>query len=275
MSNPRIYWHKGKPVPSVSTICKMFNSGIPFEWPATRAMAYVKNCMVDYDFNLADACDEAVGDAKRYMNETADLGTAVHEAISEYFKTGIRSNESSPNAEIMDDFIYKKLINNAWKWLDKFHVEPILVEAAMSCEAYAGTLDLFCELDSGAFETKRWCKAHNKEFPQPQRRVKALVDWKVTASFYDDMPVKLSAYYDLLVLYGYHPEVMIIGRFSKGTGSLNIKDYTGELADSRITFDLACQLFHHNFKDYLNEQEQEATRQRIAKVESKKVEVKK
>jgi hypothetical protein len=49
-----------------------------------------------------------------------------------------------------------------------------------------------------------------------------------------------------------------------------VKDYTPELEDSRITFDLACKLFHHNFKDYLNEQEQEATRQRIAKQGVKK-----
>lgn len=274
-TNVRVYWHEGKPVPSVSTIMKMFASGIPFNWPATRAMTHVKNCMVDYAFNLADACDEAVGDAERYMDECADLGTAIHDAISESFKTGNRVNGVTTNEEIMDDFIYQKLINNAWKWIDKFHVEPILVESAMSNDRYAGTLDLFCEIDSEAYETKRWCKKYNKTFPQPHRRVKALVDWKVTASFYDDMPVKLSGYYDLLEEYGYKPDVMFIGRFSKGTGSLNVKDYTPELEDSRITFDLACKLFHHNFKDYLNELEQEATRQRIAKAEHKKEEVKK
>jgi hypothetical protein len=243
----------------------MFNNGIPFNWPADRAMTYIKNCMVDYDFNLADACNEAVSDAERYMNECANLGTAVHDAISESFKTGVRSDEASPEAEIVDDFIYRKLINNAWKWIDKFHVDPILVEAALSNERWAGTLDLYCEVDSEAFETKRWCKKYGKEFPQPHRRVKALIDWKCTNSFGDDMPIKLSGYWDLLVEYGYRPDVMFIGRFSKGTGSLNVKDYTPELADSRITFDLACQLFHHNFKDYLNELEQEATRQCIAK----------
>ena len=269
MSKPRIYWHKQKPVPSVSTICKMFNSGIPFNWPATRAMTYVKNCMVDYAFNLADACDEAVGDAERYMDECAALGTAIHDAISESFKTGVRTNGNTTNEEIMDDFIYQKLINNAWKWIDKFHVEPILVEAAMSNDRYAGTLDLYCEIDSESFETKRWCTKHGVSFPQNQRRVKTLLDWKVTNSYYDDMPVKLAAYFDLLLEYGYDPEAMIIGRFSKSTGSLNVKDYSGEYLDSKITFNLACKLFHHNFYEYLKELEVEAERQSQAKIERK------
>jgi hypothetical protein len=249
----------------------MFASSIPFNWPATRAMDYVKNSMVNLDFNLADACDEAVDAAERYMKETADLGTAIHDAISESFKTGVRNDEYfSPNVELMDDFIYKKLINNAWKFIDKFHVDPILVEAAMSNDKYAGTLDLFCDIDSEAFEVKKWCKAHGFDFPQPHRRVKALFDWKVTASYYDDMPVKLSAYSKLLCEYGYKPDVMIIGRFSKKTGSLNIKDYTDDYSDSIRTFDLAVQLFHLNFKKYLKEQEQEAVRQRTAKIEAKK-----
>jgi hypothetical protein len=269
MSKPRIYWHKGKPVPSVSTIMKMFNSGIPFNWPAKRAMDFIKNCLVNPDFSVADACDEAVDDAERYMKECADLGTAIHKAIADSFMTGVRLASSTTNEDIMDDFIYQKLITNAWKWIDKFHVDPILVEKAMSNPVYAGTLDLFCEIDSEAFETKKWCKARGLAFPQPHRRVLILLDWKVTASYYDDMPVKLSGYYDLLKEYGYDPSYMIIGRFSKTTGSLNIKDYTDELADSRITFDLACKLFHHNYKEYLNEQEQEAIRQRTARIERK------
>ncbi len=96
-----------------------------------------------------------------------------------------------------------------------------------------------------------------------------MLDWKVTKSYYDDMPVKLSAYWMLLDEYGYKPEVALIVRFSKETGSLNIKDYTGELADSLITFELLVSLFHHNFKNFLEKTEQEATRQRIAKIERK------
>lgn len=270
MSSPRIYWHKGKPVPSVSTVMKMFHSGIPFNWPAKRAMDFIKNSLVNPDFSVADACNEAVDDAERYMKECADLGTAIHEAIANSFLTGVRLKTPTVNEELMDDFIYQKLLTNVWKWIDMYNVTPILVEKAMSNEIFAGTLDLFCELDSEAFETKKWCKARGLAFPQPHRRVLVLLDWKVTASYYDDMPVKLSAYKQLLEEYNYKPEKMIIGRFSRTTGSLNIKDYTDEEDDSYITFHLACKLFHHNYKDYLNELEQEAIRQRTARIERKK-----
>jgi len=250
---------------------KMFKSGLPFNWPATRAMTYVKLMGAQPEFDLDSICEDAENDADRYMHETADLGTAIHEALANSFMTGKRCfdvPEQCPG--IMNDFIYRKLLTNGWKWRDKYNVTHILVEKAMSNDKYAGTLDLFCEMDSEGFETKRMCKKYKLEFPQPHRRVKVLLDWKATNGFYDDMPVKLSAYYDLLKEYGYDPEAMIIARFSKETGSINIKDYTPELEDSRITFDLATKLFHHNFKKYLNELEQEATRQRKAKLERKK-----
>lgn len=271
MGTPRVYWHNNKPVPSVSTITQIFKSGIPFNWTADRAMNYVIDSMLDIDFNLEDLLIEAKDDAEKYMNDCSDLGTAIHGAISNSFITGERDNELPDDITLMDTLLYKKLLNNAWKWIDKFNVDPVLVEKAMSNDRFAGTLDLFCELDSEAFEVKRWCTARGVEFPQPHRRVKTLLDWKATASYYDDMPVKLSGYYRLLKEYGYEPEAALIGRFSRKTGSLNIKDYTDELPDAYITFDLACQLFHHNFKKFLEETEQEADRQRMAKAERKHV----
>jgi hypothetical protein len=274
MSNPRIYWHDKKPVPSVSTVVKIFNNGIPFNWPAKRAMDFIKSDMVDPEFSLEDALVEAVHDAEKYVEECSVLGTLVHATIADFFLTGNKDpgwfiDEAGNVDLIIDRYILNKMLNNVWKWMDKYHVVPILVEKALSCRMYAGTLDLFCEIDSEAFETKRWCKARGVEFPQPHRRVRALIDWKITASYYDDMPVKLSAYKHLLDEKKYDPEAMIIVRFSRDTGSLNVKDYTGEYTDSFITFDLACQLFHHNFKKYLDETEQEATRQRTAKIERK------
>ncbi len=271
MSNPRIYWHDTKPVPSVSTIMKMFKSGIPFEWPAKRAMEFVKLSGVSPEFNLDDICDEAVHDAARYMDECMALGTAVHETIEQYFKTGDKTPlPMECDEEVSNDFIYRKMLINVFKWLDKYHVVPILVEKAMTSVRYAGTIDLFCEIDSEAFETRRWCKKQGVDFPQPHRRVKMLGDWKVAASYYDDMPVKLAAYRRLLGDYGYDCEGMMIMRFSKDTGSLNVKDFTGEYDDSLTTFNLATELFHHNFKDFLESTEQEADRQRIAKIERKK-----
>lgn len=270
MSNPRLYWHDNKPVPSVSTVVKIFNSGIPFSWPADRCVAYIKSGMIDPDFSLEDALDDAAKDATNYMDECSIIGTAIHEAISLFFISGQRDYLLPEEERVVDLYILQKMLNNVWKWIDQYHVEPILVEKALSNDSYAGTLDLFCELDSEAFETKRWCKAHGVTYPvQKHRRVKALLDWKVTKSYYDDMPVKLSAYKHLLEENNYQPEAMLIVRFSKETGSLNVKDYTDEYVDSFITFDLACRLFHHNFKKYLNETEQEAKRQRTAKRERK------
>ena len=275
MSNPRLYWHKGKPVPSVSTITKIFNNGIPFNWPATRCVAYIKSDMVDLDFSLEDSLEEAVGDAERYVQSCSVYGTLVHATIADFFVTGKKDPaqfiyENSQDDLFIDRFILTKMLNNVWKWIDKYHITPILVEKALSNDKYAGTLDLFCEMDSEGFETKRWCTAHGVEFPQPHRRVRALIDWKITASYYDDMPVKLSAYQNLLWKEGYKPEAMLIVRFSKETGSLNVKDYSDEYEDSFYTFELACRLFHHNFKKYLKETEQEADRQRKAKIERKR-----
>ncbi len=268
LANPRLYWHKGKPVPSVSTVTKMFNNGIPFNWPATRCVNYIKSDMINPEFSLEDSLEFAIEDAERYIQECSDLGTLIHDSVAQYFISGVRE-VVIPHDMLIDRYLITKMLNNLWKWIDKYHVVPILVEKAMSNDKYAGTLDLLCEIDSEAIETKRWCTAHKVDFPQPHRRVRALLDWKVTKSYYDDMPIKLSAYKHLLHAKGYPCDAMIIVRFSKDTGSLNVKDYTAEYEDSFITFDLACQLFHHNFRGYLEEQEKEATRQREAKKERK------
>ena len=272
MSKPRLYWHDKKPVPSVSTVMKMFKSGTPFNWPAKRAMNFMKLSAVDPEYNFDDAADEAVHDAERYMDECMALGTAVHGTIEQYFLTGDKTPLplELKDDEVIDDFIYQKMLTNVFKWIDKYHVEPILVEKAFSNCMYAGTIDLLCDIDSEAFETKRWCKKKGLTFPLPHRRVSTLLDWKVAASYYDDMPVKLAAYKRLLKEYGYNTGAMVIARFSKDTGSLNVKDYTDEYDDSIVTFDLATQLFHHNFKHFLKETEQEAARQRMAKIERKK-----
>jgi hypothetical protein len=272
MSNPRIYFHDEIAVPSVSTVTKQIKSGVPFNWPAFRAMQYVKDSMMEPDFNLEDILDEAMDDAERYMNATSCLGTAIHETLSQYLITGDKESYYTEDMEkLMDFYLYEKLLDNAFKWIEKYHVESILVEKSMTNSMYAGTLDLYCEIDSEAFENKRWCTKHNKEFPQPHRRVKCLLDWKVTKSYYDDMPVKLSAYWGLLEAYDYKPETALIVRFSRETGSLNVKDYTDEIRDGKITFDLLTVLFHHNFKEYLKKIEQEAERQRIAKEERKTI----
>jgi hypothetical protein len=274
MSNPRLYWHDQKPVPSVSTVVKIFNNGIPFNWPAKRAMDFIKSDMVDPEFSLEDALAEAVDDAERYVQSCSVYGTLVHATIADFFVTGNKDPsqfiyEESNDDLFIDRFILTKMLNNVWKWMDKYHVVPVLVEKALSNSMYAGTLDLLCDIDSEAVETKRWCKARGVDFPQPHRRMTVLIDWKITASYYDDMPVKLSAYKHLLHEKGYPCDAMIIVRFSRDTGSLNVKDFSDQYVDSFATFDLACQLFHLNFKKYLKETEQEAVRQRTAKIERK------
>jgi len=270
MSNPRVYWHKKKAVPSVSTVTKIFQNGIPFNWPASKAMEFVKDHGLDPDgIDIEDICDEAVGESERYMNEAAILGTAVHASLDRFFKTRSKTPEPLPAGAFFDDYVYRTMIIRAITWLDKYHVTPALVEAAMSNDRYGGTIDLLCTLDSEAFQTKRWCKTHHLPYPQPHKRVTALLDWKVAASYYEDMPVKLAAYRKMLLDYGYPVEVMLIGRFSKLTGSLNIKDYTDVYSESLKTFDLACELFHHNFKDMLEKLEQEKERQRKARIEKK------
>jgi len=274
MGEPRIYWHEDKPVPSVSTITKIFRNGIPFDWPAKRAMDFVKMYGLDPDgIDIEDICDDAVGDAARYMDEAAALGTAVHESMEAYFKEKIIT-PAPLDAPYLDGHIYRTMLSRARKWCEKHNVEPILVEAAMTSPKYGGTIDLFCELDSTAFETKRWCTQRGLDFPRPKRRVKALVDWKVAAGYYEDMPVKLAAYFSLLRNYGYEPEAMLIGRFSKNTGSLNIKDYTDEYSHALHTFVLANEIFTHNFADMLEKLEQERRRQSKASIDKKNVQKK-
>lgn len=271
ISNPRVYWHNKKPVPSVSTITRIAKNGIPFDWPARKTAELIKWCGLNPDFDLDDICEEAVGAAARYMDECMALGTAVHDTIKRFFETGdkLPIPIENPETALIYEDIYTKILDNVWKWIEKFHVEPILVEKAMSCDVYAGTIDLLCTIDSDAFMTKKWCTARGLDYPQPNKRVCVLLDWKVSAGYSDDMPVKLAAYMALLYDYGYEPEYMFIGRFSKETGSLNLKDYTDEFDDCLETFKLLAGLFHHNFKNYLNDLEQEAERQRKAKIERK------
>lgn len=112
---------------------------------------------------------------KKYLdvlNEKANIGTYVHNAIERY----LRGEEYKPVMFPVIDKEVKEHLTSFISFLDNHTIKNPIMEKTFVCSRYGGTLDLICELDGKM----------------------VLCDFKTSKSFYVSHFIQLAAYLALI-----------------------------------------------------------------------------
>lgn len=142
-------------------------------------------------------------DHRKYTEEAAYIGTRVHHAI-EYYLKGIANTEDTSFNDITDISI-RNACNSAflsfkrwWAIIMQHKYKILLQEESLVCPYYAGTLDLYIEIDGRKY----------------------LVDFKTSNHFNYKYHLQTAAYRRLLYYkYGFITDGIIILRLSKNNVS--------------------------------------------------------
>lgn len=139
-------------------------------WAAKEAAEYVRRTLVPGVGLDEIAIQELVEGAKKahrnVATKAASIGTLAHQACETFAKTGKIKRPVNEQAErAFDEFL---------KWFQEHNVKVHSSESKVYSRKhkYAGTSDLFCEVDG------EWC----------------VVDIKTSAAIYDDYIMQLAAY---------------------------------------------------------------------------------
>lgn len=128
------YTLDGKPLTGVTTIIGIIDkSGPLMTWAVNETIAHLKKVPDDYE--------GAKGAWRKKRDKAGDVGTAVHNAIEEFAKTGEDQNLEDPKAQKM----YNKFI----QWTKDENIKILLSEQRLYSKEYwyAGTCDLVFEKD--------------------------------------------------------------------------------------------------------------------------------
>jgi len=210
---PRWYKHKGKFLPSVTTILSLLD--IPFlkQWAADCAVENLEEFILD--FGLPEKGESKSGYLKRLQNEfvlqgevakyeykdrskqATDLGTLIHNDCEAYLKALIAGTASTEPIEIDEDsladeeFRRIKIKANFRAWCVKHEVQVLATEKLVTNDtSYKGRMDIACVLN--AFWLKGDDNKETKEFRKI--RVKALVDIKTSKQYSADYGMQTAAY---------------------------------------------------------------------------------
>lgn len=120
-SKHQSYLYKGKEVPSVTTILKVFNKPSLLYWANWLGYKGLKY--------------------KEVLNEKADIGTKVHMAIECHIKNIYYVPIPCPNPEVIARY------HRFLEFTDDNKFKPIFSEKKLSTEGYGGTIDCYCNLN--------------------------------------------------------------------------------------------------------------------------------
>jgi len=155
MSHYYVHPKHGKKVPSPTTVLAQLDKSGPLTyWAANCACDYILQEITEkYGNNgkqitledLFPIVESARKHFKSVSNQALDIGSAVHEAIKHYFKTG--QEPQAPSDEVLAGFLA------FLEWKDQHKLKVLKSEHTVydSQGLYAGTLDLLCVLDSKTY----------------------------------------------------------------------------------------------------------------------------
>jgi hypothetical protein len=139
----------GTKVPSVTSILSVISKPALVSWAANQATDYVISQIkpgVAYDEVQLNTIFQAARKAHTQREqETADIGSMIHEWIRKFIKG---ENPDLPVNELM-----RQSINNFLKWKEEHNVKFILSEQPVYSKeyGYCGTLDFVASIDKSLF----------------------------------------------------------------------------------------------------------------------------
>ncbi len=157
-------------VPSVTTVLSVINKPALINWAANQAVAYVETYIrpgLSYDeVQLKQIFNDAKRAHMKRKQDTADIGSMVHEWISKFIK--------GENPELPINEQLKSSVSNFLEWKEKHNVKFLLTEQPVYSRKYnyCGTLDFVATIDDNLF----------------------LGDIKTSNAIYDEYWIQLSAY---------------------------------------------------------------------------------
>ena len=150
-----------------------------------------------FHYNVTDEqLNQARFNFRKVSQEALDVGSQVHEAIMQYFKTG--KEPVNPPEQVANAFLA------FLEFKDEHKLETMLVEERLFADDWCGQLDWYGLLDDKTY----------------------VLDWKSSKGHYRDMRIQAAAYRKLLIEGGYPCEGHGVVRLDKETGIPDFKDHT-------------------------------------------------
>lgn len=224
MGNARYYKKNGHQYPRVTSITGQLDKPALTYWAANCACDYILQEMSAETTmeGLSSIIESARKNFRSVSYQALDIGSAVHEAVERYLKTGVEPQ--APSEEVLSGFLA------FLEWQDKHELLPIATEQTLYSDTYAGTCDLVCVLDGKKY----------------------LIDFKTTKKpkqkgGYDEWKWQLAAYRNCI------PGLQGAGilRLDKDTGKPDFYDYSDTYEEDLRTFLLLTDLWymrHPRFK---------------------------
>lgn len=170
------YYLDGESIPGVTTILGVLDKPALPKWAAKSVAEWVADNADGLEglrqMGRGPMVDALKGLPWQKRDDAATRGTTLH-GIAERLLRG-------EDVELDDDDALLPVAENALRFIEEWHIEPILIEAAVASREhrYAGTLDLIAKYrrpDTGATGT-------------------AIFDWKSGKAIYPEFAWQLAAY---------------------------------------------------------------------------------
>ncbi len=169
------------------------------------------------------------------LDERADVGSLVHRRILAFFR-GDNINLYAYDLEQVEEA--ERCFSKFASWLKKHNVVPILLEEALTCETFGGTVDNYCVLDG----------------------VKTIIDYKTSKAVYFEHFCQLAGYKMLLDLNGYDVQRVMVLRISPYLNddyeevALDVEDDRFEVAERVFRYCLAIYTLREKWKELNDKQ---------------------
>ena len=207
---------EGMKYPSVTTILSAINKPALVNWAAKEERKLVLSALRKLMDSLPKdkktsrlqfmgMLEESIGHEKaatKLKNKAGDIGSEIH-AMAEWVLRKELKQEVGPEPELSEEATNGFV---AWDdWRQRTNLVPILIEQTVYSDKYkyAGTLDLFCEMDLPATDI-------DGNLTKLKGRGKVMVDWKSGKAIYVEARLQTAAYMEALIEMG-HAEQGIHG----------------------------------------------------------------
>ena len=170
-----IYTENNKIIFGVTSICGVLNKPAIVYWAVNMAINYLndnlKPGMVIDEINKTQLLQEAKTAHRNRLSQAADIGTAVHNYLETYLKAGINKKPLPPLPVNKD---IRKGVEALLGWAKENKVKFLTSERKVYSKQYqyAGTLDAYALVNGK----------------------KAIIDFKTSRNFYDEMFLQVAAY---------------------------------------------------------------------------------
>jgi hypothetical protein len=235
---------EGAKYPSVTTVLSAVNKPALVPWAAKEERKLVLGALRKLMDSLPKErktsrlqfmgmLDDAIGEQKahaRILQKAGNIGTEIHH-MTEWGLRRELKQEVGPEPVLSDEASSGFV---AWDdWRQKVNLVPYLIEETVYSDkyGYAGTLDLFCEMDLPPADI-------DGKPTGLSGRGKVMTDWKSGKGIYTEARLQTAAYMEALIEMGHAPQGIhgLVVRVPKVIGDPDVETGFITSSDSKRIF---------------------------------------